>query len=370
MQRIELPALRPLEALTLALRRLYEQYGYAPYSMTHMEEYAFYMENRNFLDQPEIAVFSDLDGRLMALKPDVTLSIARSIPPGGAELRRLYYAENVFRPSAQAGGFRELSQMGLECIGPVTEYAAAEVAFLAERSLAATGRDYALELSHLDLLGALLEELAPPPGTLAALRACVKQKNAHDLAQLAGEAGLSAAGTERLLALVSAPGTVDGALRAARRAAGDNAAMRRAADALDRLCGALESAHTRIEFSIVSDTAYYNGVALRGYIEGAPMPVLRGGEYGKLLARLGKGAQRAIGFALYLGELARCLPEPEPDGGGTLLLYDAADAPAHVRAAAARLVAEGARVTALTEAPPGARFARVVRLEREEEVPC
>ena len=57
-------------------------------------------------------------------------------------------------------------------------------------------------------------------------------------------------------------------------------------------------------------------------------------------------------------------------GGGTLLLYDAADAPAHVRAAAARLVAEGARVTALTEAPPGARFARVVRLEREEEVPC
>ena len=103
--------------------------------------------------------------------------------------------------------------------------------------------------------------------------------------------------------------------------------MRRAADALDRLCGALESAHTRIEFSIVSDTAYYNGVALRGYIEGAPMPVLRGGEYGKLLARLGKGAQRAIGFALYLGELARCLPEPEPDGGGTLLLYDAADAP-------------------------------------------
>ena len=205
MQRIELPALRPLEALTLALRRLYEQYGYAPYSMTHMEEYAFYMENRNFLDQPEIAVFSDLDGRLMALKPDVTLSIARSIPPGGAELRRLYYAENVFRPSAQAGGFRELSQMGLECIGPVTEYAAAEVAFLAERSLAATGRDYALELSHLDLLGALLEELAPPPGALAALRACVKQKNAHDLAQLAGEAGLSAAGTERLLALVSAP---------------------------------------------------------------------------------------------------------------------------------------------------------------------
>lgn len=112
MQRIELPALRPLEALTLALRRLYEQYGYAPYSMTHMEEYAFYMENRNFLDQPEIAVFSDLDGRLMALKPDVTLSIARSIPPGGAELRRLYYAENVFRPPHRRGASASCRRWG------------------------------------------------------------------------------------------------------------------------------------------------------------------------------------------------------------------------------------------------------------------
>ena len=117
---IELPALRPLEALKLTLRHLYEQYGYAPYAMTHMEEYAFYMENRNFLEQPEIAVFTDLDGRLMALKPDVTLSIVRSIPADGARLRRLYYAENVFRPFVQAGAFRELSQMGLECIGPVT----------------------------------------------------------------------------------------------------------------------------------------------------------------------------------------------------------------------------------------------------------
>ena len=120
-----LPALRPLETLTLALRRLYEQYGYAAFSMTHMEEYAFYIENRNFLEQPEIAVFSDLDGRLLALKPDVTLSIVRSVPVDNTQLQRLYYAENVFRASAQAGGFRELSQMGLECIGCVTEYAVA-----------------------------------------------------------------------------------------------------------------------------------------------------------------------------------------------------------------------------------------------------
>ena len=368
---IELPALRPLEALKLTLRHLYEQYGYAPYAMTHMEEYAFYMENRNFLEQPEIAVFTDLDGRLMALKPDVTLSIVRSIPADGARLRRLYYAENVFRPFVLAGAFRELSQMGLECIGPVTAYAVAEVVSLAERSLAATGREYVLELSHLDLVSALLEELAPPIGALPALLACVKQKNAHDLRARAEAAGLPAAGAERLLALVSAPGTVPEALRAARRAAGRNMAMQRAADALEQLCEALDSAHVRLEFSIISDTAYYNGLAFRGYVQGAPVPVLRGGEYGNLLARMGKDGMRAIGFALYLGELERCLPAPAPDGGGTLLLYQPETPAGRVCAAVASLVAAGERVTALTEAPPDGRFARVIRLEEwEEGAPC
>lgn len=363
-----LPALRPLETLTLALRRLYEQYGYAAFSMTHMEEYAFYIENRNFLEQPEIAVFSDLDGRLLALKPDVTLSIVRSVPVDNTLLQRLYYAENVFRASAQAGGFRELSQMGLECIGCVTEYAVAEVVSLAEKSLRETGLDFALELSHLDLLSALLDGLSLPHGAREAILACVKQKNAHDLLPTAERAGLGSADVDRLLTLITAPGTVPEALSAARRAA-QGGRMRRAADALERLCDALCSDRVRLDFSIVSDTAYYNGVAFRGYVQGAPVPVLRGGEYDNLLERMGKGAMRAIGFALYLGELARCLPAPATDDGGTLLLYDPAMPPERVRAAVEARVAAGERVTALTEAPAGGRFAHTVDL-RKEGVSC
>lgn len=363
-----MPALRPLEALTLALRRLYEQYGYAAFSMTHMEEYAFYIENRNFLEQPEIAVFSDLDGRLMALKPDVTLSIVRSAPVDSTQLQRLYYAENVFRASAQAGAFRELSQMGLECIGRVTEYAIAEVVSLAEQSLAATGLDYALELSHLDLLSSLLGGLSLPRGAREAILACVKQKNAHDLQSAAMRAGLGAADIDRLLTLVTAPGTVPEALAAARRAA-QGGCMRRAADALERLCDALCSERVRLDFSIVSDTAYYNGVAFRGYVQGAPVPVLRGGEYDNLLERMGKGAMRAIGFALYLGELERCLPAPDAGDGGTLLLYDPSMPPERVRAAVEACVRAGERVTALTEAPAHRRFARTIDLRRED-APC
>ena len=221
-----------------------------------------------------------------------------------------------------------------------------------------------LELSHLDLLSALLDGLSLPHGAREAILACVKQKNAHDLLPTAERASLGSADVDRLLTLITAPGTVPEALSAARRAA-QGGRMRRAADALERLCDALCSDRVRLDFSIVSDTAYYNGVAFRGYVQGAPVPVLRGGEYDNLLERMGKGAMRAIGFALYLGELARCLPAPAADDGGTLLLYDPAMPPERVRAAVEARVAAGERVTALTEAPAGGRFARTVDLRKE-----
>ena len=67
--------LKPDERASLELRGLYEKYGYRKYKMGKFEEYSLYFSNSNFLSSDKVLTFNDLDGRLLAMKPDVTLSV-------------------------------------------------------------------------------------------------------------------------------------------------------------------------------------------------------------------------------------------------------------------------------------------------------
>ena len=70
--------LRDDEKIIYTLRSLYSSRGYAQYKMSQFEEYDFYVKNKDFLVSDRIITFTDTNGRLMALKPDVTLSIIKS----------------------------------------------------------------------------------------------------------------------------------------------------------------------------------------------------------------------------------------------------------------------------------------------------
>ena len=150
--------IRSEEQIISALRKLYESMGYSQFKMIKFEEYDFYARNKSFLQSGSILTFSDLSGRLMALKPDVTLSIVKNAVGSGTE--KLYYNENVYRAVGQE--FREIMQVGLECIGPLDRYASAEVAWLAEESLRTIGGAYILDLSHVGMCAGLLEETGLP----------------------------------------------------------------------------------------------------------------------------------------------------------------------------------------------------------------
>ena len=74
---IDASALRFEERAVFALRSLYSRYGYSYYKMSKFEEYDLYVRNKDFLVSDSVITFTDTNGRLMALKPDVTLSIIR-----------------------------------------------------------------------------------------------------------------------------------------------------------------------------------------------------------------------------------------------------------------------------------------------------
>jgi ATP phosphoribosyltransferase regulatory subunit len=304
---LDLGILQPQEQAELQLRVLYEGAGFRKYHMGRFEEYSLYQDNRRFLGEEPVVTFTDLDGRLLALRPDVTISIAKNAQPGPGECLRYYYAEKVYRPSLESQGFREISQMGLEYIGAVSRADCAQAASLALQSLALTGADYVLELSHMGFVTGLLDAVGAPEAVRPRLLECLRQKNAHELQRAAAAAGLSRQGIDALRRLPALAGEWEQVLSAADTLA-LNASMGDALGELRGVCEALEAEgrtdRLKLDLSLVNDIDYYNGLVLQGYLAGLPRAVLRGGQYDPLADRFTPGA-RAIGFALYLDELER-----------------------------------------------------------------
>ena len=166
---IELNRFTPAEQATFRLRALYEQAGYRKYRASRFEEYALYQEYQRFLPDAQVITFTDLDGKLRAIKPDVTLSIAKTAQPAAGECKRFYYNEEVCRPSRESHTFQTIHQMGLESMGAVDADEQAAVVRLALQSLAALDVPTVLEVSHMGYLTGLLDALNVPAETVFVL---------------------------------------------------------------------------------------------------------------------------------------------------------------------------------------------------------
>ena len=140
------------EKIAFQLRELYASYSYEQFRMNKFEEYDFYAKKKDFLVSDNIITFTDTNGRLMALRPDVTLSIVRNTRDSDG-MKKLYYHENVYRPSDNS--FKEIPQVGVEVIGSLKHSDTVEIITLACKSLELLSDDYLLELSDEALFNTL-----------------------------------------------------------------------------------------------------------------------------------------------------------------------------------------------------------------------
>ena len=307
----DLSTLQPKERASFALRALYEAAGCRKYHMGRFEEYSLYQANRSFLSSEQVITFTDLDGRLLALKPDVTLSIVKTAQPAPGETLRYYYHENVYRPSAESHTFKEIGQMGLEFLGGVGEAEVQQAVCLAAQSLGQLGTDWVLEVSHMGYLFGLLDALQVPEDARAGLLRKLGQKNAHELRAAALAAGLDEDAADTLCRVLTLCGGYADTLPRA-EALCRNDAMRAAVAELQGLAGPLEQAGgaIRLDLTLAGEMEYYNGLVFQGYLKALPRPLLKGGRYDLLMQQFTPGAG-AIGFAVYLDELDR-LSAPLP----------------------------------------------------------
>ena len=353
------------EAAITALRSLYSGYGYTQFKMSKFEEYDLYVRNKDFLISDQVLTFTDLNGKLMALRPDVTLSIVKSMQSWQGGVKKLYYHENVYRPAGGSRSFRELMQVGLECLGDVGEYEISEVLLLAAESLRALSGRFVLEISHLGILKAALLASGIPEDRLAEAGTLIGEKNAHELASLCREVGVSEAAAARLRELVGTCGDVPSTLpklKALPEGWVDPAYLCELERILGAFAGTEYENSLRLDLSGVSNLRYYNGVVFHGYIEGVPAAVLSGGSYDRLMQKPGRDA-KAIGFAVYLDLLERLgglAPRYDAD---VLLLYDPGESPATVRACADALRRKGETVLVQPCVPPEVRTRRTAKIQ-------
>ncbi len=299
--------LRPEEIAALKIRAMFEQAGYKKYRMSSFEEYALYSENRDFLGDEKIITFTDLDGKLRALKPDVTLGIIKNTRATRRCPEKLYYMENVYRESRESHTFKEINQMGMEWLGDIGSGEIVEVLDLAVRALSRISARYVLEISHMDFVLALLDECGL--GGVDRLK-MIKQlcnKSVEGIEETGRRAGLDAAQVRQVARILTLQGGMEDVLSKA-AALVRNPRMQQALDTLSAVYGAIrkKDAHARVraDLSTVNDIDYYNGVIFKGYVEGAAKSVLAGGQYDRAMQLFGKDAD-GIGFALYLNEISR-----------------------------------------------------------------
>lgn len=355
------------ERVALALRSLYNQYGYTQYKMSKFEEYDLYARNKDFLVSDSVITFTDTDGKLMALKPDVTLSIVKNskdLP----SIQKLYYNENVYRVTKGSHGFREIMQVGLECLGNIDDYCISEVLLLAAQSLGTISEQAVLDVSHLGILKELTDSIGVPNDSREKLVKLISEKNPHELTALCREAGISEENIDLLRRLISTNGTPASVLPQLDTMLAGLVSEQTIAQLKNVIC-ALEGSGLekmlRIDFSVVDDIHYYNGIVFKGFVKGLPGSVLSGGQYDKLMRKM-KRTSGAIGFAVYTDMLERLEQPGNEYDVDTVLLYDETAALSAIRQQAQSLTAQGISVMVQRTIPESIRYRQLLKISGNE----
>ncbi len=361
---IDTTLLKSDERAVYTLRSLYKKYGYMPYKMGKFEEYDLYVQNKDFLVSDRVITFNDTNGTLMALKPDVTLSIIKNADDTKGAKTKVYYNENVYRVSDSTHQFKEIMQTGLECIGDIGDYDIYEAVHLAILSLGSISENFVLDISHLDIIESVLDSVSDDEFFRSEMLECIGKKSLHDIERVCDKYAVGKTSAEKLMQIARIYGKMDTAIESLTPLCRDE----KAKTALEQLRGIWEliqgteyEERVRVDFSITGNMNYYNGIVFSGFADGIFTRVLSGGRYDKLVHRMGKNAG-AVGFALYLDLLEEMAADGAEYDVDTLILCGKYADMREIAQTVEKLTREGKSVSVGACIPDKLRYKETVKL--------
>jgi ATP phosphoribosyltransferase regulatory subunit len=288
------------------LRLLYINSGFLEVISPTLEFYDVFQGDNISIEQEKMYKLFDNEGRILVLRPDMTMPIARIV---ATKLKdslypiRLCYSGNIFRKNENwEGKVSETTQCGIEVIGCESQKADAEVIITAIQSLVAIGvRKFQLEIGQAEFFKGLIEDIDLEEEEIEKLRRLVENKNFGALREFIEEKE-AVSGTKNLEALKKLPELFGGIeiLSKARKLTQNKRALN-AINTIEKIYEKIKSvglgAHISIDLGMVQHVDYYTGITFKGYSNEIGTTIISGGRYDNLIAKFGS-AIPAVGFAI------------------------------------------------------------------------
>lgn len=293
-------------SVTASVTDVFLRYGFRFVETPALEEYSVLESAAGGSLEGTAFRMVDLDGSLLALRPEMTLPIARLAATRleeGAGPWRLCYSADVYREHASLRGeARQFTQVGVELIGANGAASDAEIVCALVDALDAAGlAEYTVGIGTVAVLRALIAAAGAGAEWAARVLAAAHARNLVELDRLSAEAAVEPAVGAALRRVVRIGGG-----REAIAACRDITAPIGCADALNSLEEAWElleaagaTARVRVDFGILRSFDYYTGLIIEAYAPGLGVPLGGGGRYDDVLAAFGR-PMPAAGFALAL----------------------------------------------------------------------
>lgn len=307
------------------LTTMFRARGYRQVITPAIEFYDVFGSSAAHFPQENMYKLADTRGRLMVIRPDCTIPIARLVATRLAASPmplRLYYSENVYRVEHDLRGKRnEVFQTGVELIGSNALRSDLEIVELAASGLSDIGGErFRIELCHIGYFKALIDSLDAPGETKEQIRQCIEQKNYPALGDLLDPFGAARAA----LALRYLPRLFGGEeVFEKAYALFDENGARESLDYLRSIYDYLRQLGLEgsviVDLGLVNQIEYYTGIIFRGYFDGIGEPVLSGGRYDNLISDFG-AALPAVGFAVN-ADLASAVIEKQPPQTPDILVF-------------------------------------------------
>ena len=285
------------------LINIYERFGFKKIKLSKFEDYNLYNNNKDFLQTEHILTFMNLNGNLKSLRPDVTLSIVKKVlKDNDKETQKIYYIEDIYK--IVSNEYEEIPQVGVEIIGKLNKYSNLEIISMAIESLKSINEDYILEISNIDFISAIFDEIGINENLKIEILKNIYGKNKHDLEKLLDK-NIKSEYKKYILSFIELSGNYKYILKKLKSLI-INKKMQKSYEELKSLSFVFELYNNfdkiLLDFSIESQLGYYNGIIFKGYIKGNNDIILSGGRYDKLLNKFNSN-KNAIGFAIYMDKL-------------------------------------------------------------------
>ena len=315
------------DLVLLNIRKMYDSYGYKKISLPSFEEYDLYNENKDFIDRNVLTVMSP-NGKLLALRPDITLSVAKKVSKDQSlKYSKIYYQENTYNLTKYVG-YEEDEQLGIELIGKESTFLDFEIINLAVKSLDIINKKSMIVLSHAGFISSVFENFDLEYEIKEEILDCINRKNSHDIQKILKRNEHISENVKKLIYKIpELSGNLENIEKELLKYE-INVNTKKILSELKQLNSLLMKFYKKskiiFDFSVVKNLNYYNGIILQGYIEGFPNVILTGGRYDKLFEKFGVDTG-AVGFAILTDGLKGYYKDTDKKDFEILIAYDNSD---------------------------------------------